>query len=186
MSHYIRLAKTVKVSRKVSASLRQGVKLLRWHRLLVSDGSYTSRDRKRMNEMSEIRMPLGLNILSWVLRATAAVILLQTLFFKFTAAPESVYIFTKVGAEPWGRLGSGVVELIAAVLILTPRFTWLGSVLAAGVMAGAILSHLTILGIEVQGDKGLLFALALIVFVASAINLVLHRNAIPLIGRRLA
>jgi len=137
-----------------------------------------------MNEMSEIRTPLGLNMLSWVLRAIAAVILLQTLYFKFTAAPESVYIFTKVGAEPWGRLGSGVVELLAAVLILTPRFTWLGSILAAGVMAGAILSHLTILGIEVQGDKGLLFALAVIVFVASAINLVLHRNAIPLIGRR--
>jgi len=137
-------------------------------------------------DMSEMRMPLGLNILSWMLRATAAVILLQTLFFKFTAAPESIYIFTKVGAEPWGRVASGVVELIAAVLILTPRFTWLGSVLAIGVMAGAILSHLTILGIEVQGDKGLLFALALIVFVASAVNLVLHRNAIPVIGRRLA
>src|ERR1700751_4845482 len=125
-------------------------------------------------------------VVSWVLRITAAVILLQTLFFKFTAAPESVYIFTKVGAEPWGRIASGVVELIAAVLILTPRFTWLGSALALGVMAGAILSHLTILGIEVQGDKGLLFALAVIVFVASAGNLVLHRNAIPVIGRRLA
>ncbi len=109
--------------------------------------------------MSEIRTPLGLNMLSWVLRAIAAVILLQTLYFKFTAA---------------------------AILILTPRFTWLGSILAASVMAGAILGHLTILGIEVQGDKGLLFALAVIVFVASAINLVLHRNAIPLIGRRLA
>jgi len=137
-------------------------------------------------DMSEMRMPLGLNILSWVLRATAAVILLQTLFFKFTAAPESIYIFTKVGAEPWGRIGSGVIELIAAVLILTPRFSWLGSLLALGVMAGAILGHLTILGIEVQGDKGWLFALAVIVFVASSVNLVLHRNVIPLIGRRLA
>ena len=136
--------------------------------------------------MSEMRMPLGFNILSWVLRATAAVILLQTLFFKFTAAPESVYIFTKVHAEPWGRIGSGVMELVAAILLLTPRYTWLGSVLAIGATAGAIVSHLTILGIEVQGDKGLLFALAVIVFVCSAVNLVLHRNAIPLIGRRLA
>jgi uncharacterized membrane protein YphA (DoxX/SURF4 family) len=136
--------------------------------------------------MSDMRMPLGLNILSWVLRATAAVILLQTLFFKFTAAAESVYIFNKVGAEPWGRIGSGVIELIAAVLILTPRFTWLVSVLALGVMAGALLSHLTALGIKIQGDKGLLFALAVIVFVASAVSLVLHRNAIPLIAGRLA
>jgi putative oxidoreductase len=125
-------------------------------------------------------------VLSWVLRITAAIILLQTLFFKFTAAPESVYIFTKVGAEPWGRIGSGVVELIAAILILTPRFTWLGSLLAIGVMAGAILSHVTVLGIEVQDDKGLLFALALIVFVCSTVNLLLHRTEIPVIGRRLA
>lgn len=126
------------------------------------------------------------SMMSWTLRIIAAVILLQTLFFKFTAAPESVYIFTKVGAEPWGRILSGIFELIAAVMLLVPRFTWLGSVLAIGVMAGAILSHLTILGIEVQGDKGLLFALAVIVFLSSAANLVLHRTAIPFIGRRLA
>lgn len=124
--------------------------------------------------------------LSWVLRLTAAIILLQTLFFKFTAAPESVYIFTKVHAEPWGRIGSGLVELIAAILILTPWVTWLGSLLAIGVMTGAILSHLTVLGIEVQGDKGLLFALALIVFICSTANLLLHRSEIPVIGRRLA
>src|SRR6266480_5917556 len=93
-------------------------------------------------------------VLSWVLRITAAIILLQTLFFKFTGAPESVYIFTKVGAEPWGRIGSGIVELIAAILILIPSYSWLGSLLALGVMAGAIVSHLTILGIAVMGDNG--------------------------------
>ena len=130
--------------------------------------------------------PVAITVLSWLLRLTAAAILLQTLFFKFTAAPESVYIFTKVGAEPWGRIGSGIVELIAAALLLTPRFNWLGSLIALGVMAGAILSHLTVLGIEVQGDRGLLFALAIIVFVASAFNLVLHRTEIPVIGRRFA
>jgi uncharacterized membrane protein YphA (DoxX/SURF4 family) len=152
----------------------------------MSNGTDLSRIQKGTIKMSEMRMSLGLNILSWALRATAAVILLQTLFFKFTAAPESVYIFTKVHAEPWGRIGSGVMELVAAILLLTPRFTWLGSVLAAGATAGAILSHLTILGIEVQGDKGLLFALALVVLVSSAVNLVLHRNTIPVIGKRLA
>src|SRR5262249_8871894 len=94
--------------------------------------------------------------ISWACRIVAALVLLQTLFFKFTAAPESVYIFTKVGMEPWGRIGSGVVELIAAILLLTPRFVWAGALLSLGVMAGAIVSHLTVLGIEVQGDKGLL------------------------------
>jgi len=133
-----------------------------------------------------MKTTITITVLSWVLRIMGAIILLHTLFFKFTAAPESVYIFTKVGAEPWGRIGSGVVELIAAILILTPRFTWLGSLLAMGVMAGAILSHLTVLGIEVQGDKGLLFVLALIVFVCSTANLLLHRSEIPVIGWRLA
>lgn len=123
-------------------------------------------------------------VVSWVCRIAAAAILLQTLFFKFTAAPESVYIFTRVHAEPWGRIGSGLVELIAAVLILIPRTIWAGALLALGVMAGAIVSHLTVLGIEVMGDGGLLFALALIVFCTSAVALVLHRTQIPLIGRR--
>jgi len=126
-----------------------------------------------------------LPIVGWICRIAAAAILLQTLFFKFTAAPESVYIFTKVHAEPWGRIGSGVVELIAAVLLLLPRTVWLGATLALGVMAGAILSHLTVLGIEVMGDGGLLFALAMIVFCTSAIALALHRAQIPVIGRRL-
>lgn len=123
-------------------------------------------------------------VVSWICRATAAVILLQTLFFKFTGAPESVYIFTKVGLEPWGRYGSGVAELIAAILLLTPRFTWAGALLAMAVISGAIASHLTVLGIEVQGDHGLLFALAIIVFVSSAITAFLHRQQIPFLPGR--
>jgi len=129
-------------------------------------------------------MTTNAQILSWACRIVAAIILLQTLFFKFTAAPESVYIFTKVGAEPWGRIGSGVIELIAAVLLLTPRYVWAGAILALGVMAGAIVSHLTLLGIEVQGDKGLLFALAVAVFATSAVTLYLHRTQVPFIGGR--
>ena len=140
----------------------------------------------RATSLQGRKRKMSVSILSWVLRLAAAGILLQTLFFKFTAAPESVYIFTKAGLEPWGRIGSGVVELIAALLILSPRLTWLGSAIAITVMAGAILSHLTLLGIEVQGDKGLLFALAVAVFVAAAINLFLHRAEIPFIGRKLA
>ena len=128
-------------------------------------------------------MSRTLNVVSWGLQLLVAGILLQTLFFKFTGAPESVYIFTKVGAEPWGRIGSGIVELIAAVLLLTPALVPLGAILTVGVMGGAILSHLTILGIDVQGDGGLLFALALIAFTGSLGVLAIRRTQLPVIGR---
>jgi putative oxidoreductase len=123
---------------------------------------------------------------SWALQLIVAGILLQTLFFKFTGAAESVYIFSMLGAEPWGRIGSGVVELIAALLLLYPATITLGAILALGVIAGAIMSHLTVLGIEVQGDGGLLFSLALAVFVSSAAILFLRRGEIPVLGVWLA
>lgn len=132
-----------------------------------------------------MEMSKGLLIGSWILRIVVAIILLQTLFFKFTGAEESKYIFsTLMGAEnEWiGRIGSGVVELIATILILYPSTTWLGALLALGTMSGAIMSHLTQLGIVVKGDGGLLFGLAIVVFVASAILLFLNRKAVPLIG----
>src|SRR3954465_3386059 len=86
-------------------------------------------------------------IVSWACRIVAAVILLQTLFFKFTGAPESVYIFSKLGAEPWGRIASGVFELIAAALLLFPRTVAVGALMSLGVINGAIFSHLTKLGV---------------------------------------
>jgi hypothetical protein len=122
---------------------------------------------------------------SWVLQVTAAVILVQTLFFKFTGAEESVYIFTAVGAEPWGRIGSGVLELVAAVLLLVPSLAPYGAILSMGLMAGAIMSHLTLLGIEVKGDGGLLFFLALVTFTASALVVLIRRAQVPLIARYL-
>ncbi|HEX3934213.1 MAG TPA: DoxX family protein, partial [Puia sp.] len=105
----------------------------------------------------------------WVLRILAALILLQTLFFKFSAAEESVYIFSKLGIEPWGRIGSGVIELIASILLLIPRTTAIGAVLGLGVMSGALFFHLTSLGIVVKDDHGQLFVYALLVFFSCAI-----------------
>ncbi len=117
-----------------------------------------------------------------------ALILLQTLFFKFTGAEESKYIFSTLMGEQneWiGRIGSGIVELIASILLLIPSTVWLGAFLALGVSAGAIFSHLTKLGFVVKDDGGLLFGLACTVFIASLILLYIHRLEIPLIGARL-
>lgn len=117
-----------------------------------------------------------LTLLVWAAQLTAAIILLQTLYFKFTAHPQSVYIFTRVGMEPWGRIGSGIVELMASVLLFVPGFRWLGALMGMGTMAGAILFHLTTLGIEVDGDSGL-FVLALVTFACCAAVLAARRQA---------
>ncbi len=124
--------------------------------------------------------------LSWILQLVVAAILAQTLYFKFTAAPESVYIFSTLGLEPAGRIGSGIAEAVAVVLLLVPATAAVGALLALGVISGALASHLTRLGIEVQGDGGLLFGLACVVFAGSAVVLWLRRSELPVVGPRLA
>jgi uncharacterized membrane protein YphA (DoxX/SURF4 family) len=114
----------------------------------------------------------------WGLRILAAVILLQTLFFKFTGAPESVYIFSQLGLEPWGRIGTGIVELVASALLLIPATTAWGALLAVALMAGAIFFHITKLGISVQQDGGQLFIYAVLVLISSTVLLVIYRNDI--------
>src|SRR4051812_43570134 len=104
-------------------------------------------------------------VLSWIARLVAALIMLQTLYFKFTGAEESVYIFETVGMEPWGRIAVGFFELIASVLLLIRTTTWIGAILGAGLMSGAIMMHVTVLGIAVKGDHGQLFLYAVIVLV---------------------
>lgn len=113
---------------------------------------------------------------SWLLRVVVAAILVQTLYFKFTGAAESIYIFKTLGMEPYGRIGSGIIELVASILILIPRATLFGALLGLGVMIGAILSHVFVLGIEVQNDGGTLFMLALITFLCCSILVYQNRN----------
>jgi len=124
-------------------------------------------------------------IISIVLRLVAAVIMLQTLYFKFTAQPESIYIFSQLGMEPWGRIGTGVAELIASILLLIPATIAIGALLSIGVMLGAVITHLFVLGVEVQGDGGQLFAYAMIVLIASVILLIVHFPQLIELKRRL-
>ncbi len=123
-------------------------------------------------------------LLSWLLRIATAAILLQTLYFKFSAHPQSVELFSKLGVEPWGRIGTGVIELVTGILLLIPATAFIGAFLGIGLMAGAILSHLTVIGIESHGDGGLLFGLALAVFVMSAVIMILHRQQGEALYRR--
>ncbi len=120
-----------------------------------------------------------------LLSIAVAVLLIQTLRFKFTAHPESVYIFSKIGMEPYGRVGIGIFELIAAILLLVPKTVWAGALLTLGIMSGALLMHITILCIEVNEDGGLLFYMALLIFVLSLTILWMNRKNLPFIGKKL-
>ncbi len=116
--------------------------------------------------------------LFWIARIIAAVILLQTLYFKFTGAEESIKLFSALGVEPWGRIGTGVIELIASVLILIPTTVWLGSMLAVGLMAGAIASHILVIGV-MRDDGGQLFLYAIIVFVCALFSFWRSKDQVP-------
>lgn len=128
---------------------------------------------------TESRLTRGQLVASWICRLVAAAIMLETLFFKFTGAPESIWIFSKMNMEAWGRYGQGAWELSAALLLLWPRTVWLGCFLTLGAMGAALLSHVAVLGIAVQGDHGLLFTMATTTFTAAMVTLWLHQRSIP-------
>lgn len=119
-----------------------------------------------------------------ILRLTVAIILIQTLRFKFTAHPDSIYIFEQVGLEPYGRIGIGILELMAGVLLLIPKTVWIGATLTLGIIGGAITMHLTQIGIEVNNDKGVLFITAVTTFILSIIILYLYRRDVPFLKSR--
>lgn len=119
-----------------------------------------------------------------ILRIIIAILFIQTLRFKFTAHPDSIYIFSKIGLEPYGRIGIGVLELIASILILIPRTIWIGALLTFGLISGAVIMHLTQLGIEINNDGGKLFYMALTVLILSTLILWNQRKNIPIVGNK--
>jgi hypothetical protein len=118
-------------------------------------------------------------VISWACQLIAAGIMIETLFFKFTAAPESVYIFKRMGTEPWWRWGQGIWELLASICLLVVPLRWAGGILTTGAMLAAILSHMTWLGFSIQGDHGLLFGMAVVTFICGFTVMILHRHSIP-------
>ena len=136
--------------------------------------------RQRQVELPET-LTRGQRTASWICCCAAAAIMLETLPFKFSGAAESVYIFTKMGTEPWMRWMQGTWELIASLCLLMPRFRWAGGILATGAMGAAVLSHMTWLGFSIRGDHGLLFAMAVTSFACAFTVLILHRHSIPFV-----
>ncbi|MCA9478105.1 MAG: DoxX family protein [Nanoarchaeota archaeon] len=122
------------------------------------------------------------NIIIWITRLVAAGILFETLFYKFTAHPDSVMLFTALGVEPWGRIALGVIELITGIAILVPRTSFKGALASIGLMIGAIITHLAVIGVSFNNDGGALFSLAIIVFIVSSVNVYLNRDQFKNIG----
>lgn len=120
--------------------------------------------------------------ISLILRIAVAIILIQTLRFKFLAHPDSVYIFEKIGLEPYGRIGIGIFELIAGILLLIPKTVWIGAALTIGVIGGAIFMHLTQLGIVINNDNGLLFITAVVTFLITSYLLYIYKKDIPFLN----
>ena len=137
----------------------------------------------RLAQQRHVELPDTLTrhqrIVSWICCFIAAGIMIETLFFKFTGAAESKYIFEKMGTEPWWRWGQGIWELLASIGLLWPRMRWAGGILTTSAMSAAILSHLTWLGFSIQGDHGLLFGMAIFTFVGGFTVMMLHRHSIP-------
>jgi hypothetical protein len=124
-------------------------------------------------------------LLSWAAQILAFLIMFQTLFFKFSGAEESVYIFSTIGIEPWGRYGTGILELIACIFLLLPNYSWIGAAMGGAMMSGAILIHLTVLGTSVEDDHGYLFVLAVITLFACMVVLYIRKGQIPFIQKLL-
>lgn len=121
------------------------------------------------------------SIIAWIAQIAAVVILGQSLFFKFTAHPESVAIFTDIGLEPFGRYLTGVVELIASVLLLRSVTANYGALLGFGTMVGAIAGHFTQIGWE--GARGELGIMAIVVLLCCTVVLYIRRSNLPILKR---
>ncbi len=128
---------------------------------------------------------LASDIFIWIVRIIASLIMLQTLYYKFSGSAESVYIFSQMHMEPWGRYATGIAELVASLLILNKPTTAIGSFLAVGIMSGALLSHAFVLGIEVMDDHGLLFLYALIVWLAAILLVWIERGKLFSVIRKI-
>jgi len=149
-----------------------------------NEGKFEGKRRCKLEKIYQLnsnKMKKALFI--WIIKLIAVVILIQTLYFKFLGAEESIYIFSTLGIEPYSRIGAGIVELTASILILIPRTTVLGALLVIGTMAGAILSHLLILGIEIKNDGGTLFILAIITFLCCLILIYNQKHKISDLGK---
>ena len=121
-------------------------------------------------------------LLFGLLQILAAAILLGAAVGKFSSTAGDVFIFTELGMEPTGRIIIGLIEATAALMLLTKNYPALGALLGIGVMCGAVIAHVSVLGFNVQGDRGLHIVLLLTVVLSSGTVLIARRKTLPFIG----
>lgn len=126
--------------------------------------------------MNDIKLSKLSSLVSWIFQLLTTIVLLQNVYFKIAGSAEWIFLFEAIGMEPWGRFISAGLELIAGFLLLIPYGAWLGALFGISTLSTAIFFHLTTLGVEVSGDGGSLFYLAVFVFISCVVILILRRN----------
>lgn len=121
------------------------------------------------------------NLLDWIVRIVAVLILIPAFYFKLSGADRSIATFSALDAEPFGRYAVGFAELIVVVLLLIPQTSWLGAMVAGVIMIGAVGSHISVLGFA--GDTGVSFVLALVVLVCAIAEIYASRDRNPIFTR---
>ena len=121
----------------------------------------------------------------WVCQVIAAAVMVAAGFIKLQGGPVDIFIFEKLGMEPFGRYLITVLEFTAGILLVWPSFSVLGALLSVGTMIGASIAHATVLGFSVQGDGGMHVGLLVLVFVTSGVVLWARRRSLPVIGATL-
>ncbi|WP_425389463.1 DoxX family protein [Ekhidna sp.] len=99
-------------------------------------------------------------------RLIVAIILAQTLPFKFSGSEESVWIFEQIGWEPWGRYLIASIETVSTIFLLTNYYI-IGAIISLSIISAANFLHFTKLGFIVNDDGGTLFILSIIVIFCS-------------------
>lgn len=85
-------------------------------------------------------------IVGWVVRLLLAAAFVSAGGMKLAGVPQFVAMFDQIGLGQWFRLLTGALEFIGGLLVLIPRTAVWGALLLACVMAGAIVTHLLVIG----------------------------------------
>lgn len=119
-------------------------------------------------------------LISIVFQIIAALILANAAFGKFSGNEMSVHVFHELNILET-RIVIGIIEVLAALLLLS-KIPQYGALLGFGTMLGALIAHVSILGMEIHGDGGQMVMMMAVVLLSSIIVMWINRRRMPFVG----